>query len=548
MLENEVDENVLDSNKAQAVVVTERDLLLPNKPRFSESPNFIWIEVALLSNVFLYGFDSTVTASTYTTIGNQFNANDIASWITTSYLITATAFQPLYGSFSDVIGRKKCCFFALLIFGIGCLGCALAPDIYTLNLMRAITGLGGGGLITLSTIINSDIIFPRKRGLFQAVQNILVGMGCVAGASFGGVISSYFGWRWCFLCQIPPALMSIYVGSHYIKNQPGFDEAHSVLFSRRVLKKIDLSGSAVLVVSLTLQIFFLTLVSENQTTDWRIWALGIIGFSLLGYFVYLEYYTKSDHPIMPVRLYKSWYSGLLLAQNFMIGLSALSYLFTLPLLFQIVLGDSPSRAGLRLGIPSLSTPIGGVVTGVLMNKYGCLKSLVYTGTFIMSCGNYLALCVSRSIPSWAIDLLLIPANIGQGMAYPSSLFTFIFAFGSAHQATSTSTVYLMRSIGGVWGVSCVSSIIQAYVKFKVREDLHNLTDLSSHDIKKIITKVTKSTDTIKYLPETVRDIVLVDYERGIRIAQLFSSVCCTLGFLFCLAREFVKRRNQQGDV
>lgn len=32
---------------------------------------------------------------------------------------------------------------------LGCLGCALAPNIVVLNLMRAVTGLGGGGLMTM---------------------------------------------------------------------------------------------------------------------------------------------------------------------------------------------------------------------------------------------------------------------------------------------------------------------------------------------------------------------------------------------------------------
>jgi hypothetical protein len=31
----------------------------------------------------------------------------------------------------------------------GCLGCAVAQDVVFLNLMRALTGLGGGGLMTM---------------------------------------------------------------------------------------------------------------------------------------------------------------------------------------------------------------------------------------------------------------------------------------------------------------------------------------------------------------------------------------------------------------
>ena len=57
--------------------------------------------------------------------------------------------------------------------------------------------------ITLSTIVNSDIIPPESRGIYQAFQNVLLGIGAVIGASTGGAVASYLGWRWCFLLQVP---------------------------------------------------------------------------------------------------------------------------------------------------------------------------------------------------------------------------------------------------------------------------------------------------------------------------------------------------------
>ena len=104
---------------------------------------------ALWANVFLSGFDSTITASTYALISSDFHSANYASWLTTSYLITSTAFQPLYGRFSDVLGRRACFFVSTVTFLVGCLGCAVAPGMLSLNLMRALTGFGGGGLITM---------------------------------------------------------------------------------------------------------------------------------------------------------------------------------------------------------------------------------------------------------------------------------------------------------------------------------------------------------------------------------------------------------------
>jgi MFS family permease len=132
-------------------VVTEQTPLLkaPDEQSWKPPRGFVWIEIALFANVFLYGFDSTITAATYAVISSEFDAANTASWLTTSYLVTATAFQPLYGRFSDIFGRRICFFVSTVTFAVGCLGCGLANTVVVVNLMRALTGFGGGGLMTM---------------------------------------------------------------------------------------------------------------------------------------------------------------------------------------------------------------------------------------------------------------------------------------------------------------------------------------------------------------------------------------------------------------
>lgn len=146
----------------------EQSLLRPGQNAvWNPPPGFLWIqlgrlgrqqpkrgvanqnELAIMSNVFLSGFDGTITASTYAVISSEFSAANTASWLTTSYLITSTAFQPLYGRFSDILGRRVCFFTATISFMLGCVGCTIAKDVVFLNIMRAVTGIGGGGLMTM---------------------------------------------------------------------------------------------------------------------------------------------------------------------------------------------------------------------------------------------------------------------------------------------------------------------------------------------------------------------------------------------------------------
>jgi len=100
----------------------------------------------------------------------------------------------------------------------------------------------------------------------------------------------------------------------------------------------------------------------------------------------------------------------------------------IPLFFQVVLLDSASKAGLRLVIPSLSTPVGGLIAGFIMSRWGQLSNLVRAGCLLMMLGNGLIASLQYEDAKWKYITYLFPANIGQGIVYPSILFTNIAAF------------------------------------------------------------------------------------------------------------------------
>jgi MFS family permease len=135
---------------------------------------------------FLAAFDQTVVAAIYPIIGSDFLASNQVSWIATGYLLSNTAFQPLYGRLSDIFGRKRTLILATVIFFFGTLFCATAPGIWWMVAARIIAGLGGGGLNVLGTVIMSDLIPLKKRGTFQGLTNIIYGTGTSLGGPVGG--------------------------------------------------------------------------------------------------------------------------------------------------------------------------------------------------------------------------------------------------------------------------------------------------------------------------------------------------------------------------
>lgn len=513
----------------------------PDKRSRLSGSHFILLEACLFLNVFLAGFDSTVTASSYTVIGGYFNATNVASWVTTSYLITSTAFQPLYGSFSDILGRRVCFLAATSIFALGCLGCGLATNIFILDIMRAISGMGGGGLITMSTVINSDIIPFKQRGMFQASQNVCLGIGCIIGASLGGAISVHLGWRWIFLLQVPICIGVVYLGGLYVTNQDSFNDSPAYQQNRSIMNT-DLTGALLLVSSLSFQLLVLSFGgNEMAWTDWKIALLAFLSLITLVMFVVAESRDRGVRPIMPMFLLNNGlYSNLVLLTNVFAGMAAYGYLFLLPLFFQIVLQDDASKAGLRLSIPSLATPIGGLITGIFMSRYDCLRWLVRGGTGLMALGIFMVSCLSSTSSGWQLVTYLMPANVGQGMCFPGMLFTFMTAFHHEHHAVSTSLNYLFRNLGMVWGVSAVSAIVQNGLKNKLPDALAGLPGADQ-----LIQQIRESIDIIPSLEPHTQQIVRSVYGSEILRALKITAIFALVSFAGAVLYGSMKRPNGQ---
>jgi hypothetical protein len=119
--------------------------------------DFVLILTGLWSATFLGSLDGTIVATLLTDIGTSFEKSNMASWLGTSYLLSVCCFTPIYGRLCDIIGRRGAMMTALTFFGIGTIGCGIAPSMETLILARAIAGAGGGAMMSVGSIIVTDL-------------------------------------------------------------------------------------------------------------------------------------------------------------------------------------------------------------------------------------------------------------------------------------------------------------------------------------------------------------------------------------------------------
>ncbi|KAK9240137.1 major facilitator superfamily domain-containing protein [Lipomyces kononenkoae] len=516
------------------------DYISPLSPNWRPTLRLRLIQLVTCTNVFLMGWDSSCTASTYALIGSEFHAANNVSWMSTSYLITSTAFQPLYGRFSDIVGRRMCFLFAINIFFFGTLGCSMATSLLTLNIARAITGIGGGGLVTLGTIILSDMVPFRLRGIYQSAINFCWGFGSITGASTAGLIADAFGWRFVFIFQLPIFLVSIVLGYMYIINPP-----LTGLRSQKTIQNIDFGGSVTLVFGLASLLAYLSMGgNEYAWTDIRVVGFGIVALVLLSAFVFIEG-KVARMPVMPLRILKGRLPVSSLVTTFFTGIANNSQLFMLPLFFQSVNLDTAAVAGARLIVPSLVGIIGSILTGVIMSRWGHLSKLMKIGTLIMLTGCVLVSTFGPNTPTWQFVTFMMPTQFGNAILMPAVLFSMLAHFSRVDHAVATGTCYLIRSIGLVLGVSISNSINQNSLSTILPR---LLTDTPNGD--EIADLVIHSVTAIKTLPLETRELVVMGYTTSLRRCFQASALSCCIALfasMFCTASKLHRKEDDEDD-
>lgn len=163
----------------------------------------------------------------------------------------------------------------------------------------------------------------RKRGIYQAAQNVVNGFGSICGASLGGPIADTVGWRWCFLLQVPVSIFAIVVGYLVLKDTHTPAKA-DLSRAGDVWKKVDLVGAFLLVLGLSAQLAGLSLGGNELPWDHGVVIGCLVGsVVLLALFVLVEG-TTTAIPIIPLHMLKGITAVSAQLANVCVGIAAYS--------------------------------------------------------------------------------------------------------------------------------------------------------------------------------------------------------------------------------
>ncbi|MBV9560861.1 MAG: MFS transporter, partial [Bradyrhizobium sp.] len=221
----------------------------PLAPRAPLTPAEIrTILMSLMLAMFLAALDQTIVATALPTIGRQFQDVPNLSWVITAYLLASTSVAPVFGTLSDIYGRRAMIIVALSLFIAGSVLCAVAPNMGILILARALQGLGGGGILPIVQTVISDLVSPRERGQYQAYfSGVWVAAG-VGGPVLGGFFAEHLHWSMIFWINVPLAVAALALLLPKMRRIP--------VFHRR--REVDWLGGLLLMASAVVFMLVLT--------------------------------------------------------------------------------------------------------------------------------------------------------------------------------------------------------------------------------------------------------------------------------------------------
>ncbi|KAH3688201.1 hypothetical protein WICPIJ_000843 [Wickerhamomyces pijperi] len=499
-----------------------------------DSSKVATIIFSLLLGAFLAALDTTIVTTLLTTIASKINAVSRMQWIATSYFLSCSAFQPLYGKLSDIFGRRSLLLFSNITFALGCLICGIANSLWCISLGRFITGIGAGGLTMMGTITLSDLVPLRKRGIYQGLANVAFGLGAASGGLLGSVFESWFNWQAAFLFQVPVALLSaliIYKNLNLPRGSAGFGMEGS---KWELLKHVDFLGSSLLVTSL---LSFMVLISfigkEIAVNGGYFWILTALTVLPLFAFGYVELYV-AETPIIPVRLLalRTVLSSSLL--NWFMSMSVFSYLFYLPVFWSSVTRLTPTEIGLRTISNFAGVSMGSFFAGIYMRSTGKYMKLSLWSGLLTVAGTFAVYNTTRKSSEWFQYLVLLAPGFGYASLLTVTLLALIAAVPQDHQAATTSIQYAFRATGSTVGISAASFIFQYYLSASLNEKLYSIPGVpfDKNEIAQIIENALQSSEyTWNGAPVIFRNEIIDSYDFSTHRALLFSFICSAIAWV-----------------
>ena len=405
--------------------------------------------LAMVVGMFMAILDIQIVASSLSEIqaGLAASADEI-SWVQTAYLIAEVVMIPLSGFLSRLLSTRTVFVASATGFTLASIGCALAWNLESMIVFRAVQGFIGGAMIP-TVFATAFTLFPdRQRTRVTVMIGLVATMAPTLGPTLGGWLTQTMSWHWLFLANVLPGAIVILIVAWLVD----FDKPDWSL-----AKGFDAIGLALMGLFLGSLEY---VVEEGPRNDWfedeSIAFFGVVAaIAAVGFFYRMFTY---DRPIVWLKAFHDRNFAVGSLYSFIIGIGLYGSVYMLPLFLAQVRGWNSLDIGILMIVTGACQFLSAPVAGALSRKIE-LRVMLAFGLLMFGGGVWLQ---SFATAEWGFWEFFLP----QAVRGFSLMFCFLpintLALGTLppHELKNASGLYnLMRNLGGAIGLAAINTVM-----------------------------------------------------------------------------------------
>ncbi|MEU8250021.1 MFS transporter [Nonomuraea sp. NPDC048916] len=366
-------------------------------------------------------------------------------WIIDVYSLLVAPLLIMFGALGDRYGRKRMVLAGFVLFGVASAAAAFSPTPLALILSRALLGVGGAMIMpaTLS-LIRQVFTDRRERAIALGVWSAVAAAGAAIGPLVGGLLVGIW-WGAVFLINVPILLVLLPAAAKLLPES-----------RRRDDRPWDGLSAALSVFGILALAFGLKEAGSGSLMPFGAsFSIFLSGVALLVWFVMRQ--IRLPTPLLEVRLFRdrefsTGVIGVLLGVFALVGLQLM-----LAQYLQLVLGDSPVRAALRMLPLVVSAVIGGLAAAHVLPRIG-LRATMSGGLGLV------ALALTPTL-TWGVEghpVMLALCFVGIGFGVQVSLLaasdTIMSAAPESHAGGAAAIEETAYELGAGLGVAVLGTI------------------------------------------------------------------------------------------
>lgn len=410
---------------------------------------------ALVLGIIVASLDGTMIATALPVIVGDLGGLDQLPLVISVYMLTSTIVLPLYGRWSDSLGRKPLLILAQLFFALGGLFASTATTMGQLIGWRALQGVGAGGLMVLAQTIVGDMVPAERRSKYLGWIAALFAVGSIAGPLVGGLVADNLGWPWVFRFVFFVGLVGVVATLSFIPNM-----------KQEAAVDPDIGGSLLLAVTLSSAVLVATL--GGTVLDWTSPTIIVLSLVLvISVIALIEVERHRDDGVLPVTFFRrpGVTAGMIVAM--VTGATIFGFIVFIPVYVQLGLGASATTSGLATLPLMLAFMLGSVLVGRSIARHGNYRLFPIVGTALIAVSLLLLATMSSTTSLLVLGLYLVIGGFGVSMVMQVVVLAMQTTVPDSQLGTATSMAQLFRSIGGVLGIAALGSLLTARLQIEL---------------------------------------------------------------------------------